>query len=99
MATDIVRNKGRQRGAVIFRDRIDSARDRNSSHLCVGLDPFDVRPELVLDFNRAIVEATSDLVCSYKPNLAIYEGMGSVGMTALEKTLALIPEHIPVIGD
>jgi len=34
----------------------------------------------VLDFNRAIIEATADLVCAYKPNLAFYEAMGKEGM-------------------
>jgi len=85
--------------ALAFKDKLAKAEARNQSLLCVGLDPFDVAPELVLDFNRAIVEATSDLVCAYKPNLAIYEGMGTDGMAALQKTLDLIPDHIPVIGD
>ncbi len=44
----------------------------------------------VLDFNRAIVDATSDLVCAYKTNLAFYLAQGSDGIRALERTV----EHI-----
>jgi orotidine-5'-phosphate decarboxylase len=53
----------------------------------------------VLEFNRQIIEATSDLVCAYKPNLAFYEAMGEEGMKALRGTLRLIPESIITIGD
>jgi orotidine-5'-phosphate decarboxylase len=53
----------------------------------------------VATFNRAIVEATADLVCAYKPNLAFYEALGLEGLRALEKTLSFIPPSIPVIGD
>lgn len=74
----------------------------NNSLLCVGLDTTPERtPEGVgiFEFNKAIIDATSDIVCAYKPNLAFYEAMGVEGMTALEKTVKYIPENIPVIGD
>ena len=85
-----------------FIEKLLSVARSNNSLLCVGLDPD---PELmpqglgVLEFNRAIIEATSDIVCAYKPNLAFYEAMGIEGMKALEATRACIPESIPVIGD
>jgi len=75
---------------------------RNQSLVCIGLDPD---PELmpagvsVSEFNRAIIDATADLVCAYKPNFAFYEAMGREGLEALEATVAAVPEHIPVIGD
>jgi orotidine-5'-phosphate decarboxylase len=50
-------------------------------------------------FNRGIVEATSDLVCAYKPNLAFYEALGADGWEGLRRTLATIPPHIPIIAD
>ncbi|TFH33908.1 MAG: orotidine 5'-phosphate decarboxylase, partial [Dehalococcoidia bacterium] len=53
--------------------------ERNNSLLCIGLDPDpDKLPAgvSIARFNRAIVEATSDLVCAYKPNLAFYEAHG-----------------------
>ena len=72
--------------------------------VCVGLDP-DPRlmpiPEIAT-FNRAIVDATSDLVCAYKPNLAFYEALGMDGLEALEATLCHIKEVAPqvvLLGD
>jgi len=76
--------------------------ERNNSLLCIGLDPdHDRLPAGVTmaQFNRAIIDATSDVVCAYKPNLAFYEVDGADGLRALEQTLAAIPEDIPVIGD
>lgn len=74
---------------------------KNKSLLCVGLDPD---PELVpegdiLAFNKAIIDATHDLVCAYKPNLAFYEVLGIEGIAILEKTIKYIPSDIPAIGD
>ena len=84
-----------------FIEKLQAAAERNNSLLCVGLDPD---PKLmpvadVAEFNRAIIEATSDLVCAYKPNLAFYEALGPAGHEALEETLKVIPSWIPVIGD
>jgi orotidine-5'-phosphate decarboxylase len=55
--------------------------------------------EPVLPFNQAIVEATADLVCAYKPNLGFYLQWGAAGIIALERTIAYIPDHLPVIID
>ena len=73
----------------------------NRSLLCVGLDPDPSKLPVrdVFEFNRAIIDATADLVCCYKPNLAFYEALGIRGLQALKKTLAHIPKNIPVIGD
>ena len=81
--------------------------------VCVGLDPVyeqlpvhvrqDVSPEdAFLAFNRAIIDATHDLVCAYKPNSAFYEALGDNGIRALMKTVAYIKHaypHMPVILD
>jgi orotidine-5'-phosphate decarboxylase len=84
-----------------FVDKLLAASHKNKSLLCIGLDPDPaLMPRVsVLEFNRAIVAATSDLVCAYKPNLAFYEAMGIKGLEALQQTLTVIPDHIPVIGD
>jgi len=85
-----------------FLDKLLGASRNCKSLLCVGLDPD---PKLmphrlsVFEFNRDIIDATSDLVCAYKPNLAFYEALGLQGLKALEKTIAHIPEGIPIIGD
>lgn len=74
---------------------------RNKSLLCVGLDPDPgLMPQIgLLEFNKAIINATSDIVCTYKPNLAFYEALGIEGLTALQETVRYIPDDIPVIGD
>ncbi len=85
-----------------FLEKLITAARKNKSLLCVGLDPD---PELmpdkvgVLEFNRAIIEATSDLVCAYKLNFAFYEVSGAEGFDTLKRTVDGMPADIPVIGD
>jgi orotidine-5'-phosphate decarboxylase len=85
----------------MFFAKLREAIQRNHSFLCVGLDPDPARlPEKdVAAFNRAIVEATADLACVYKPNLAFYEALGPRGMDVLQRTVEAVPKGIPVIGD
>lgn len=84
-----------------FVSRLLDACRRNRSLLCVGLDPDPAKLPVkdVFEFNKAIIDATADLVCAYKPNLAFYEALGMRGLQALKKTVAYIPKNIPVIGD
>ena len=88
-------------GPMDFVDKLLAASRANGSLLCIGLDPDpQLMPDVsVLEFNKRIIDATSDLVCAYKPNLAFYEALGIEGLQALEKTVAHIPDTIPVIGD
>jgi len=84
-----------------FIDKLLNASRKNKSSLCIGLDPDpELMPKMdVLDFNKAIIDATHDLVCAYKPNLAFYEALGVEGLTILHKTIEHIPADIPIIGD
>lgn len=84
-----------------FREKLARATERNRSLLCVGLDPDRDRlaGKNVADYLCAIVEATSDLVCAYKPNLAFYEQLGETGYAALRAVLRAIPDDIPTIAD
>lgn len=84
-----------------FSDKLRGAAEANRSLLCVGLDPDpNLMPiDDVFEFNRAIIDATRDLVCCYKPNLAFYEALGPSGLEALRRTVEHIPDDIPVIGD
>ncbi len=84
-----------------FREKLVNAAQRNASLLCVGLDPDPNRLHNadVTSFLCSIIDATSDLVCAYKPNLAFYEQMGKAGYPALQAVLAAIPKDIPVIAD
>ena len=84
-----------------FVDKLLKASRANDSLVCVGLDPDpDLMPIAdVVAFNKAIIEATRDLVCAYKPNLAFYEALGLDGMRIAYETRKAIPDSIPVIGD
>ena len=84
-----------------FVSRLLNASRRNRSLLCVGLDPDPSKLPVkdIFEFNKAIIDATADLVCCYKPNLAFYEALGIRGLQALNKTVNYIPRDIPVIGD
>ena len=84
-----------------FIDKLLAASRKNQSLLCVGLDPDPaLMPEInIAEFNKAIIAATSNLVCAYKPNLAFYEALGIPGLEALEQTIDCIPDNIPIIGD
>lgn len=87
-----------------FLKRLASISRKNRSLVCVGLDPDPALMAIpdVLAFNRAIVDATSDLVCAYKPNLPFYEALGTEGLDALRRTVehirAVAPDVV-VIGD
>ncbi|MDP2949953.1 MAG: orotidine-5'-phosphate decarboxylase [Chloroflexota bacterium] len=85
----------------MFFVKLREAVQRNHSFLCVGLDPDpSLLPEKdVLAFNRAIIEATADLACAYKPNLAFYEALGPAGLEVLQRTVEAVPEGVPTIAD
>lgn len=93
--------------SLAYLEKLRAAQERNASWLCVGLDPQPDRlpvqalkwDEPILPFNKAIIEATADLVCAYKPNLGFYLQWGAAGIIALERTIAYIPGHLPVIVD
>jgi orotidine-5'-phosphate decarboxylase len=88
-------------------EKLRAAQRQNHSWLCIGLDPQPEKlplpsqkwDEPLLPFNKAIIEATADLVCAYKPNLGFYWQWGAAGIIALERTIAFIPDHIPIILD
>lgn len=87
-----------------FTQRLDSACEASRSLVCVGLDPDPSMMPVkeVAAFNRAIVDATYDLVCAYKPNLAFYEALGLDGWNALESTVKHIRDVAPgviLLGD
>ncbi len=85
-----------------FVEKLTNTARKNKSLLCVGLDPDPkLMPDKVgiFEFNKAIIDATADLVCAYKPNLAFYEALGSEGLDALKQTVKYVPDDIPIIGD
>lgn len=92
-----------------FIERLLATQRRQGSLLCVGLDsditkiPDFLRREFgdqaVLEFNRRIIDATKDLVCAYKLNLAFYEALGPPGLMIMKETIDLIPDGVVVIAD
>jgi orotidine-5'-phosphate decarboxylase len=94
-----------------FRELLEAKWDEGK-FVCVGLDsqiekiPESIRQEdtrsTIVAFNRAIIDATKDLVCAYKPNTAFYESRGDEGWAALRETIMYIVENtrgVPVILD
>lgn len=86
-------------------DKINNIIKKNNSLVCVGLDselskiPAHLQNEQYpqFSFNQAIIEATHDLVCSYKPNTAFYEAQGRQGILELKMTCDYLKEHHPEI--
>jgi orotidine-5'-phosphate decarboxylase len=85
-------------------EKLQASVKKRDSLLCVGLD-FDPSktPEKFradpLAYNRVIIEATKDLACAYKPNIAFYEALGMDGLSALQKTMRIVPSDAFVILD
>lgn len=85
--------------------RLEARIDAVDSLLCVGLDvgvdrlPERFRRERLpqFAFGRAVIEATSDLVLAFKPNLAFYEARGAAGWHELGLTLELLRREHPGI--
>lgn len=77
------------------------------SYLCVGLDTdpgkipkhLQDRPNAIVEFNKAIIDATKDFCVSYKINTAFYEALGSKGWDAMEQTVDYIPSTHFKIAD
>ncbi len=94
-------------GVMGFIQKIKECSEKSGSLVCVGLDTdlskipahLASADDGVFLFNKAIIDATADSVCAYKPNAAFYEAMGSKGIDILEKTCSAVPGDIPVILD
>ncbi len=88
-----------------FRQKLETVIAKNNSLLCVGLDPDLAKfPKHILSeedpifsFNKAIIDATHDLVCAYKPNIAFYEAEGIKGLSQLKKTIGYLHSAYPEI--
>jgi orotidine-5'-phosphate decarboxylase len=91
-----------------FIARLRAAWDVQDSLACVGLDPLIERlpahiaahASPIFHFNKAIIDATADLVCAYKPQFAHYAACEAEDQ--LERTIEYIHRAhpgIPVILD
>ncbi len=77
------------------------------SYLCVGLDTditkipkhLQQNKNAIVDFNKAIIDATKHYCVSYKINTAFYEANGSKGWEDMEETVNYIPSTHFKIAD
>ena len=89
-----------------FQQKYEKIVAQNNSLLCIGLDTdIDKIPEIlklnsqtpIFDFNKAIIEATHNYVCAYKPNTAFYESIAENGIAQLKQTCDYIHTNYPDI--
>jgi orotidine-5'-phosphate decarboxylase len=86
-----------------FIGKLEHIWDSNNSLVCVGLDPEIERfppqildqPSPIFQFNKAIIDATADLVCAYKPQFAHYAAYEAEDQ--LERTIDYIQTAYPTI--
>jgi orotidine-5'-phosphate decarboxylase len=93
---------------VNFIDKLSAAWTANNSLLCVGLDPdlaklpAELRdlPDGITTFCTRIIDATADLACAFKPQIAYFAALGAEKQ--LEDICRYVREnypHIPLILD
>jgi len=91
-----------------FMQSLHQSWQRHDSLVCVGLDPEPAKlpahlrdqPDAVFDFCATIVDATADLVCAFKPQIAHFAALRAE--ETLERLIAYIHEKhpgVPVILD
>jgi len=87
---------------------LQDAATRNQSMLCVGLDPEPTRfpagmqgdARRIYDFCAAMVDATADLVCAFKPQIAYFAAHGAEDqLERLMQHMRTHAPHVPVILD
>ena len=93
---------------MIFTEQLLRAQHQHQSLLCVGLDPepskfpgaWKGQPDRIYDFCAAIVDATKDLVCAFKPQIAYFAAHRAEDQ--LERLMAhmrRVAPSVPVILD
>jgi orotidine-5'-phosphate decarboxylase len=97
----------RENSMTSFTERLRTVQSAQQSLLCIGLDTDITKlpsslprtPDGVLEFNKRVIDATHDLVCAYKLNLAFYEALGCDGWRVLHETRRHIPASVIAIAD
>jgi len=78
---------------------------KKKSFLCVGLDidlekvpaQFKNSPTALVDFSKAIIDATAPYAVAYKPNIAFFETYGVDGMAALKEVIDYLNQNHPEV--
>jgi orotidine-5'-phosphate decarboxylase len=86
-----------------FIDQLQAATRDHTSLLCVGLDPDPTKfpdhlkndASRIFDFCAAIVDATADLACAFKPQIAYFAAHRAEDQ--LERLIAHIQRHAPKV--
>jgi orotidine-5'-phosphate decarboxylase len=84
-----------------FHQRLKRAWEETESLVCVGLDPdvakiperFASASQPIFAFNKEVIDATHDVVCAYKPQIAFYSAVGAERQ--LEATIGYIRDRAP----
>jgi orotidine-5'-phosphate decarboxylase len=91
-----------------FIDKLNAAWASNDSLLCVGLDPDLARlpaqlqgePDGLVRFCTAIIDATADLACAFKPQIAYFAALGAEDqLEAICRYLRETYPQIPLVLD
>jgi orotidine-5'-phosphate decarboxylase len=91
-----------------FIEKLSAAWQANNSLLCVGLDPdvakfpahLQGQPEAIFTFCKAMIDATADVACAFKPQIAYFAAARAEDQ--LEALCAYMRErypHIPIVLD
>lgn len=94
--------------AVTFIDKLSAAWKTQNSQLCIGLDPdvskfpahLQGKPDAILTFCKAVIDATADTACSFKPQIAYFAALRAEDQ--LEAICTYLRErypHIPIVLD
>ena len=78
---------------------------KKKSFLCVGLDidlekvpaQFQNSPTALVDFSKAIIDATAPYAVAYKPNIAFFETYGVEGIAALKEVIDYLNQNHPEV--
>lgn len=87
----------------MFSDTLKKIVQKNNSLVCIGIDPImekipsHIKHEKYpfFSFAKEIIDATHDLVCSYKPNSAFFEAEGAKGIEQLKMICDYIKKTYP----
>jgi orotidine-5'-phosphate decarboxylase len=91
-----------------FIEKLSAAWNANNSLLCVGLDPdiaklpayLQGQPEAIFEFCKAIIDATADTACGFKPQIAYFAALRAEDqLEAICAYLRSTYPHLPIILD
>jgi orotidine-5'-phosphate decarboxylase len=93
---------------VTFIDKLSAAWTANQSLLCVGLDPdiakfpaqMNGQPDAIFAFCKAIIDATADTACAFKPQIAYFAALRAEDqLEAICDYLRKTHPQIPIVLD